>query len=70
MSHKQDKFICSKSNFIAETDHNLDTHIVMKHFKVNYSAAQNLENFECNKCDDYFDMRKALIKHMKKRGKC
>ena len=70
MSHRQDKLSCSKCNFIAETDHKLDTHIVMKHFKVNYSGAPNLENFECNECDDYFEIREALIKHVKKRGKC
>ena len=69
MSHKQelkDKFQC---NFIAETDHKLQTFIVMKHFEVNYSGARNFENFECNECDNYFDIREAIIRHMRKRGK-
>ena len=71
MYHRQYKFSCSKCNFIAETDKKkLDTHIVMKHFKEKYSGAQNLEKFECNEFYDYFDIREALIKQVKKRGKC
>ena len=55
--------------FKPKKEAKLETHIVKKHFKV-YSGAWNLENFEFYECDDYFYIREAFIKHVKKRGKC
>ena len=46
----------------------IDTHSLMKHFKINYSGAQPIDMFECNKFAD--NIMKELIKHVKKRGKC
>ena len=65
-----EKFSCSKCDCDGETDKTLDTHIVLKHFKVNLNGAQQLDKYECSECADYFSTREALINHVKKRGKC
>ena len=44
MAHKMgqtDKGSCSKCDFSSERDQKLDTHIVIKHFKVNFAWAQH-----------------------------
>ena len=71
MAHKMgqtDKGSCSKCDFSSERDQKLDTHIVIKHFKVNFAWAQHTDKYECNECADYFNEREASIKHVKKRG--
>ena len=62
-----EKCSCSKWDLNGKTDQQLDTHIVMKHFKVNLSGTQQIDKYECNECVEYFIIREALIKHVKKR---
>ena len=72
MSHETkqtDKVSCSKCDFTSETDQKLETHVVLKHFKVNLSGAQLINKYECNECTDYFNERETPIKHIKKREK-
>ena len=70
-SHKEyahrDKLSCSKYIFKSESDQKLDTHIIIYHFKVNFSGAPNPDKFECNECDDYFEQREELVRHVRKR---
>ena len=54
----------------GESDQILDTHIIIKHFKVNLSGAPNPDKSECNECDDYFEQREELVKRVRKGGKC
>ena len=48
----------------------IDTHSLMKHFKIKYSGAKPIDMFEGNKFANYSNIMKELIKHVKKRGKC
>ena len=63
MAHKKesDKLSWSKCHFPGETDQTLDTHTIMKHFKVNYSEAQPIDMCEFNECADYFHIGEELI---------
>ena len=67
--NKHTMLLCSKCDFTGETDQKLNTHIVVKHIMLDFSAVQE-DKYECNECTNYFNMREVLIKHVKKRGKC